>query len=797
MSLPLPIELGAPVHFRNWRPNQPDAILAITDSERRFIGSVLPTGCLTGDTEILINRAGCARRTTLAKEYHCQQRHASRRKAGVVPRTRSFNGETVQLHAFEGVVDSGMRPTWRIVLHTGKALSGTEDHLILTDTGWRALGTLRSGDNVVCDTPHAGQPLLLRDRHKPMYKQVQGLRYHPFANGVESQREGRLYRVPLHRLVVEAGMNGLPLDVFIEWCREDAAACETLDFLGPELIVHHKDENSQNNAFGNLEVVTGEEHKALHATVAHLGQGIPHLAQVELSASTGMDEQVYDLVACEPYQNFVANGIIAHNSGKTLTVVGAALAMGWRTCFLTSTKLLMEQYSNDMASTGLVEVKGQSNYECVAFQDEHRQLRDRAWHGCEDGPCRAGYPCSRKPLPDEGTLEKGCLSYDAIARAVRSPFVVTNYKYWLNANAHRPTLGRFDCLVLDEAHHAPTELADFLSTTWEPGDAQSIGSGGPNGSEEPGAWANWAKGYVGSVNNALETRPRSRAEFRKYRALKRAAKKLGIIGTMATGDWVIQRHAETWHFDPVWVSAYAEKLFRHIPRIVCTSATFTRKTAEMLGIESDNLTWHEAPSDFPASRRPVYFVPTVKVDYKADESQIRLWLATIDNFLRPRQDRKGIIHAVSYARAKQIRDYSEFRDNMILHDRHDTRDAVQRFKDAGPGTVLVSPSMTTGYDFPRRECEFAVIAKVPFPDRRNPVTAARTAADPQYPAYIAMQELVQAVGRGMRSADDRCETLIADSNCEWFMRRYRNLAPAWFLEAYQRTETLPEPPPCL
>lgn len=490
--------------------------------------------------------------------------------------------------------------------------------------------------------------------------------------------------------------------------------------------------------------------------------------------------------------------ILPTGAGKTLTVVSAALLMGWRTVFLTSTKLLQTQYLKDMQSIGMTEILGQGNYECLAFHDQHRGLRDKAWHGCDDGPCRAGLPCSLKPEQDELTIEKGCLSYDAVARALKSRFVVTNYKYWLNANAHRPTLGRFDCLVLDEAHHAPTELADFLSTTFEPADGQALGSFGPQSGEDAAAWAGWAKGYAGVVARALETRPHGRAELRKYRQLKRVAQKLALISTMESGEWVVQRHGESWHFDPVWVQRYAEKsLFCRVPHVVCTSATFTRKTAQMLGIEDGELTWHEAPSDFPVERRPVYFVPTVKVDYRADASQIRLWLSTIDNFLRARQDRKGIIHAVSYARARQIRDFSEFGSRMILHDRHDTRDAVERFRNAGPGTIFVSPSVTTGYDFAGKACEFQIIAKIPFPDRRSPVTAARTAHDPTYPAYIAMQELVQAVGRGMRSADDQCETAILDSNAGWFFRKHSDLAPSWFLAAFQRRETLPDPLPCL
>jgi Rad3-related DNA helicase len=134
---------------------------------------------------------------------------------------------------------------------------------------------------------------------------------------------------------------------------------------------------------------------------------------------------------------------------------------------------------------------------------------------------------------------------------------------------------------------------------------------------------------------------------------------------------------------------------------------------------------------------------------------------------------------------------------MISHDSGSSRGAVERFKRAGPGAILISPSMTTGYDFPFSACEFQIVTKIPFPDSRSPVVQARTAVDKDYPAYVAMQELVQAVGRGMRAADDQCETFVIDNNCAWFVPKYRALAPKWFLDAYRKLETLPVPPPAL
>ena len=48
-----------------------------------------------------------------------------------------------------------------------------------------------------------------------------------------------------------------------------------------------------------------------------------------------------------------------------------------------------------------------------------------------------------------------------------------------------------------------------------------------------------------------------------------------------------------------------------------------------------------------------------------------------------------------------------------------------------------------------------------------------------------MQDLVQAVGRGMRSEQDQCETIILDDHVQWFVRQHREFAPQWFLDAYR------------
>lgn len=493
--------------------------------------------------------------------------------------------------------------------------------------------------------------------------------------------------------------------------------------------------------------------------------------------------------------------VLPTGAGKSLTVVGAALLAGWRCAILTSTKLLQHQYTEDYTSAGMIDVRGMNAYRCVAFKDEFVHFAESGrWQSCEEGPCHSGHSCSRKPTRNAPDAH-GCEYYGAVAHARSARLVVTNYKFWMSQYNFGQGLGDFDCLVLDEAHNAPQELADFLSTELSNKDIEgTLMASFPSEIHDVAAWGAWAKREAGRAQSTLETwKPHSKSEMNRFRALKAVARKLTVLQTMNATDWVMTEDKGVWHFDPIWVKAHRETLLQNVPKVICTSATFNRKTAEMMGIADDTLEWHEAPSDFPINRRPVYYVPTVKVDFRTDASMERLWMARIDQILRARLDRKGIIHTVSYVRRNYILEHSEFRSRMITHDSRTAKSAVEQFRASGPGTFLISPSMTTGYDFPGDQCEFQIITKIPFPDSRSPVVKARTAVDKDYPAYIAMQELVQAVGRGMRSAEDQCEAILIDNNAAWFLGhpKYRALAPKWFLDSYRKCETLPLPLPKL
>jgi len=488
--------------------------------------------------------------------------------------------------------------------------------------------------------------------------------------------------------------------------------------------------------------------------------------------------------------------VLPTGSGKSLVAATIATLTGWRTAILTSTKGLQDQIHSTFHATGIVDLRGQTAYPCRALEPGGIFAHFGSPTGyatCDVGPCHAGLSCKWRDF--------GCSYFDAVARARHARIVVTNYQAWMSQYAYADGLGQFDCLVLDEAHAAPGEVASFLATTLTTRALAECGVTAPENADS-WVWIAWAGLHVKPIwrhVQALNARckdghatPALLQEYRRARATHQIVDRLAHA---LPDEWLVSSHGDH-EFHPVDVAKYVEPvLLRGIPKIVLTSATLTPKTADALGVTG--VDWLIAPSTFPVERRPVVHVATCRIDHRLDEDGIRLWLMRLDQILARREDRKGIVHTGSYARAKLIYDHSSHRGRLILHDRATTRSAVEQFRRAGPGAVMVSPSLTTGFDFAGQACEYQVILKVPWPDSREPVVAARTARDKGYPAYVAMQDLVQAVGRGMRSEEDQCETLILDDHVRWFLNSYRSFAPQWFLDAYRSSNTIPPPPPKL
>jgi Rad3-related DNA helicase len=238
-----------------------------------------------------------------------------------------------------------------------------------------------------------------------------------------------------------------------------------------------------------------------------------------------------------------------------------------------------------------------------------------------------------------------------------------------------------------------------------------------------------------------------------------------------------------------------------VEKVVLMSATVRPKTLELLGIDSDDMEFIEFPSTFPVERRPIVCFSTgVQMNYRTeqDDRKMMQWLWKLDTVLGARTDKKGIIHAVSYARAKFIFDNSAYSAHMLIHDSRNKSQVVAEFKESDPPKILVSPSVDTGYDFPLDQCEYQIIAKIPFQSTTDKLVKARQEKDKTYGMFLASQNIIQMAGRGMRSETDQCETIVLDDSfADWFFCRAKVYFPEWLERSVSFTQIPPNPLPKL
>lgn len=484
-------------------------------------------------------------------------------------------------------------------------------------------------------------------------------------------------------------------------------------------------------------------------------------------------------------------------TGKTPMYVAASRITDSRTLVLTHTKGLQNQISGDFAVIGMKEIKGQSNYPCIWLQELGNEDGN-----CEDGPCHASLQCSYR--------DGGCYYFDAVRAARNAKLVVANYSYWMHLQRYSEpdTLGKFDLLVLDEAHEAVNALSDFVKTEIVAKEIERLVGIKLIRSQHLPEWVEWAEEVIRECRVRLASAKASSGLFVGHiptvKALKRLeANLLDLV--MASRwrhsdvpnptawvpgqsiDWLIEQDSTKVSFQPVWPAAYAETyLFGKIPRVLLVSATVTPREAIYLGLRKSSVTFKSYPSPFHRDNRPVWYIPTARVGYRMTDAEERIWLNRINEIIAMFPDRKGIIHTVSYDRAKLICESSPHYYRLLTHDSRDLKRVVARYRDSAPGTFLVSPSVSTGWDFPGDECRVQIIAKIPFTDGRDPLTKARVKQDREYSNYIALTELIQMSGRGNRSEEDWCDTFIIDDHWKWFRENVRPYTPKWFYSGVRR-----------
>lgn len=228
------------------------------------------------------------------------------------------------------VVLTGKKQCYRLTTKKGFTLASTMEHEYKIESqAFKKLSDLIVGDKVYIhnNTRTKGEVKKYGNR-----KQV-SVKNHPcwpinVVNGCT------YYRQKVSRAVYEAAMNDMTYTEFISLLN-NPGEYNLLDLwsipVGYE--IHHKDFKWWNNELSNLELLSESEHGKLHAKCNIINLSfIAVLDEVVSIVPVGVC-LTYDIQCKYPYNNYIANGIVVHNSGAKTTLAINTVKTSQSICF--------------------------------------------------------------------------------------------------------------------------------------------------------------------------------------------------------------------------------------------------------------------------------------------------------------------------------------------------------------------------------------------------------------------------------------------------------------------------------
>jgi ATP-dependent DNA helicase DinG len=471
---------------------------------------------------------------------------------------------------------------------------------------------------------------------------------------------------------------------------------------------------------------------------------------------------------------------------------------------LTPQKILAQQYMNDFANFGLLELRGKANYHCDTFDtdcDSGALLND-----CSEGG-------------DNRQTCQGCPYKTAKKAYIANPIGAINNAYFLNETQYAGQLPKRNLLILDEGHNTESALLGFADTTITKNRMKEVGLGALP-TFKPGEAGNNVKcldwlnqvflpacsTYMSQLENDIED---LKYQQKKEEALK-VIKKLDnydkyvcrinrFVNTNDLGNWLVYTSEPTDYekrqgqepellIKPLTATLVADEiLFRKAKMIVIMSATILDTVTVMrnLGIKNEDAIVLQLDSEFPIENRPIFYKPQGKMNYNDRKETMPKMLKMIEKIMDKYEGKKGIIHTHSYAFTKEIIDYlrnTKHAGRIINHTSvPGSRDAAVAEHISRPDdTVLISPSMTEGLDLKEDLARFCVIIKVPFAFL-DIYTTTRMRRDNAWYNWLTSMTLVQATGRIIRSKTDKGHCFILDADFAGFLNRAK--LPKWWTDA--------------
>jgi hypothetical protein len=230
----------------------------------------------------------------------------------------------IEHREIDAVIFSGIKKCVRVTTIGGHVLACTPDHPLATETGFKAATEVGIGGKVLV---HNGTRWTSDKSERIRVNRPEiFVKNHPHAPTKivrNSSGEYTYKRLKRSRAVYEAAMNGMSTEAFVE--KLNSGNMDGLRFVEPGCDIHHIDENPLNDVPSNLVALSHSDHAREHVIDADGRNAMPCVAEYdEIALIEDLGElPTYDLRMKTAPRNFVVEGFVVHNTGKTSFGVSA------------------------------------------------------------------------------------------------------------------------------------------------------------------------------------------------------------------------------------------------------------------------------------------------------------------------------------------------------------------------------------------------------------------------------------------------------------------------------------------
>ena len=466
--------------------------------------------------------------------------------------------------------------------------------------------------------------------------------------------------------------------------------------------------------------------------------------------------------------------------------------------FLTTQKILQDQYEKDFSSKGLVSLYSSSNYICSTDRKA----------SCKE--IQTGLRSNS--LPEK---YKSC-SYNCIYKQKKKEFIekslgITNFSYFLTEKNYSQKLPHKKVLVIDEAHNLENELTRFIEVSVSSYFSDKIlKTKIPQEINTQFKAFKWIKEvYLSKVTNKVNFIKSQIEKFgitsTKLEEFKKITKRLDMLVSheKKIDQFIKLYNKDNWVFDidksskdnfkfifkPIDISHYAKQyLLDYADYIIFMSATIISHEgfSISLGLPFEETVFVKEESPFPVENRPIIFSPAGSMSYKAIDKTLPQMVKMLEAIFENHKSEKGIVHTHSNKIAYYIKNNinRKFKRRILLAFGEDREKMLEKHKKSKEKTILISSSMSEGVDLKGNLSSFQVLCKVPFPFLGDKVVKKKMNKWDWWYNTETIRTIIQSIGRSIRSEDDKAVTYILDGDWKRIKSRSSGMLPSNFYENY-------------